>query len=59
MALCGQGALEAAADVACAFAQTNPDRGAKTDLACWDEFERRHPLVFSGMYQFWAQKKAD
>lgn len=50
--------FDVAADVARGFAQAFPDRSAKTDLACWDEFERRHPLVFSGMYQFWAQKKA-
>ncbi len=49
--------FDVAADVARVFAQAYPDPGAKTDLACWDEFERRHPLVFSGMYQFWAQKK--
>jgi SAM-dependent methyltransferase/Tfp pilus assembly protein PilF len=42
--------------VARAFAAAFPDPAAKTDLACWDTFERRHPLVFSGMYQFWAQK---
>jgi SAM-dependent methyltransferase len=50
--------FDVAADVASAFAQAFPGKDAKTDLACWDEFERRHPLVFSGMYQFWAQKKA-
>jgi tetratricopeptide (TPR) repeat protein/SAM-dependent methyltransferase len=50
--------FDVAADVARAFAQAFPDPGAKTDLKCWDEFERRHPLVFSGMYQFWAQKKS-
>jgi hypothetical protein len=26
------------------------------DLACWDAFEREHPAIFSGMYQFWVQK---
>jgi len=43
------------APVARAFASAFPDPAAKTDLSCWDAFERRHPLVFSGMYQFWAQ----
>lgn len=50
--------FDIAADVALAFAHAFPNPTAKTDLACWDEFERRHPLVFSGMYQFWVQKVA-
>lgn len=48
--------FDVGAGVANAFAREFPDPGAKTDLASWDAFERRHPLVFSGMYQFWAQK---
>ncbi len=29
-----------------------------TDLASWDAFERDHPGTFSGMYQFWVQRKS-
>jgi SAM-dependent methyltransferase len=25
------------------------------DLALWDRLEQRHPTLFAGMYQFWAQ----
>ena len=34
-----------------------PHDKAMTDLASWDAFERKYPATFSGMYQFWAQKK--
>ena len=27
------------------------------DLDKWDEFEKNNPKIFSGMYQFWCQKK--
>jgi SAM-dependent methyltransferase len=33
------------------------DRGAR-DLQAWDAFEREFPHIFSGMYQFWVQKRA-
>jgi len=48
--------FDAGAGVANAFAAHFPDPKAKTDLASWDAFERRHPLAFSAMYQFWARK---
>jgi SAM-dependent methyltransferase len=34
-----------------------PADPAMTDLRAWDAFERDHPATFSGMYQFWVQKK--
>jgi tetratricopeptide (TPR) repeat protein/SAM-dependent methyltransferase len=34
-----------------------PHDAGLTDLAAWDAFERDHPATFSGMYQFWVQKK--
>ena len=34
-----------------------PHDKTMTDLASWDAFEREHPATFSGMYQFWVQKK--
>jgi tetratricopeptide (TPR) repeat protein/SAM-dependent methyltransferase len=34
-----------------------PHDKTMTDLASWDAFEREHPGTFSGMYQFWVQKK--
>jgi hypothetical protein len=27
-----------------------------TDLDCWHALETDHPLMFVGMYQFWAQR---
>jgi tetratricopeptide (TPR) repeat protein/SAM-dependent methyltransferase len=33
-----------------------PHDRTMTDLASWDAFEREHPEVFAGMYQFWVQK---
>ena len=35
-----------------------PHDKAMTDLASWDVFEREHPMTFSGMYQFWVQKRS-
>ena len=35
-----------------------PDDAAMTDLDNWHRFEERHPATFSGMYQFWVQKRA-
>jgi hypothetical protein len=36
----------------------HPDDPSGRDLARWDAFERAYPQVFSGMYQFWVQKRA-
>jgi tetratricopeptide (TPR) repeat protein/2-polyprenyl-3-methyl-5-hydroxy-6-metoxy-1,4-benzoquinol methylase len=36
----------------------HPDDPSARDLARWDAFERAYPQVFSGMYQFWVQKRA-
>jgi tetratricopeptide (TPR) repeat protein/SAM-dependent methyltransferase len=33
------------------------DDATMTDLACWHAFECEHPAAFSGMYQFWVQKR--
>jgi tetratricopeptide (TPR) repeat protein/SAM-dependent methyltransferase len=35
-----------------------PHDEAMIDLASWDAFEREYPSTFSGMYQFWVQKKS-
>ena len=35
-----------------------PHDTGMTDLATWDAFEREHPGTFSGMYQFWVQRKS-
>jgi SAM-dependent methyltransferase len=35
-----------------------PHDKAMTDLASWEAFERDNPHTFSGMYQFWVQKRA-
>jgi SAM-dependent methyltransferase len=35
-----------------------PHDRAMSDLASWDAFEREHPATFSGMYQFWVQKRS-
>ena len=29
-----------------------------SDLASWEVFERAYPSTFSGMYQFWVQKRS-
>jgi hypothetical protein len=44
--------------VASQYRAINLDDHAMTDLAAWDAFERQHPGTFSGMYQFWVQKRA-
>ena len=43
--------------VATQYRMTYPDDPAMTDLASWDAFERQYPSTFSGMYQFWVQKR--
>ena len=35
-----------------------PATGAMADLDSWHIFETENPATFSGMYQFWVQKKA-
>lgn len=39
-----------------AFERSHP--GGTTDLDLWHRFESEHPHIFSGMYQFWVQKRA-
>jgi SAM-dependent methyltransferase len=34
-----------------------PEDRTITDLASWDLYERENPSTFSGMYQFWLQRK--
>ena len=38
------------------FRSIYDDKNAIYDLGKWDDFERKHPDIFSGMYQFWCQK---
>jgi SAM-dependent methyltransferase/Tfp pilus assembly protein PilF len=38
------------------YRTTYPADPAMLELANWDELESRHPWLFRGMYQFWAQK---
>ncbi|WP_293902721.1 class I SAM-dependent methyltransferase [Phenylobacterium sp.] len=45
-----------AADVRAAYRQMFPDDPGATDLDRWAEFERRWPMTFGGMYQFWVHK---
>ncbi len=35
-----------------------PDDTSKTNLDCWDLFERENPRTFIGMYDFYVQKRA-
>ncbi len=35
-----------------------PDDPAAVSLRNWSEYESRHPVVFSGMYQFWVASPA-
>lgn len=39
------------------YGLAHPDDRRQSDLARWDAFERQYPHVFSGMYQFWVQKR--
>ena len=50
--------FELEAVVASQYRATFPDDPAMTDLVSWDAFERQYPSTFSGMYQFWVQKRA-
>jgi tetratricopeptide (TPR) repeat protein/SAM-dependent methyltransferase len=38
------------------YAERFPGDKAMTDLDCWHALETDHPLMFVGMYQFWAQR---
>ena len=38
------------------FRSIYDDENAIYDLGKWNDFEQRHPDIFSGMYQFWCQK---
>ena len=49
--------FELEAMVASQYRTTFPADPAMTDLASWDAFERQYPSTFSGMYQFWVQKR--
>ncbi|OEJ68018.1 hypothetical protein BEN30_07050 [Magnetovibrio blakemorei] len=40
------------------FERDHPQPGALQQLACWHDFETRHPDTFIGMYQFWCQKSS-
>jgi tetratricopeptide (TPR) repeat protein/2-polyprenyl-3-methyl-5-hydroxy-6-metoxy-1,4-benzoquinol methylase len=39
------------------YSLANRDDPSGRDLARWDAFERTYPQMFSGMYQFWVQKR--
>jgi SAM-dependent methyltransferase len=39
------------------FREHNPDPAAMRDLACWHDFEQKHPRAFGSMYIFWVQKR--
>ena len=51
-------AFEVAPAIASQYRSKYPADTTMTDLAAWDAFEREHPSTFSGMYQFWVQKRA-
>jgi 2-polyprenyl-3-methyl-5-hydroxy-6-metoxy-1,4-benzoquinol methylase len=38
------------------FRSIYDDKNAIYDLGKWNDFERKNPDIFSGMYQFWCQK---
>ena len=39
------------------YSQRFPGDPAMNNLQSWDAFEAENPLTFSGMYQFWVQKR--
>lgn len=39
------------------FMEQYPDHNAMYSLTNWNNFEKSNPSFFSGMYQFWCQKK--
>jgi tetratricopeptide (TPR) repeat protein/SAM-dependent methyltransferase len=44
--------------VVAGFRARFPEDPSRTDLDCWDAFERENPGTFTGLYQFWVQKPA-
>ncbi|MBM3529320.1 MAG: methyltransferase domain-containing protein [Alphaproteobacteria bacterium] len=40
------------------YGERFPDEPTRTDLRRWHAFERDNPTTFSGMYQFWVQRRA-
>ncbi len=48
--------FELTPEVLGAFKQRYPATGSEKDLALWDAFEREHPNLFAGMYQFWCSR---
>jgi 2-polyprenyl-3-methyl-5-hydroxy-6-metoxy-1,4-benzoquinol methylase len=40
------------------YSERFPDDPARTDLDLWHLYERDNPWTFSGMYQFWVQRRA-
>jgi len=40
------------------FKELNPGKESVMSLPLWHQFELDHPNTFSGMYQFWVQKKS-
>ena len=41
-----------------AYLRRFPEDAAATRLDNWHLFELENPMTFSGMYQFWIQKRA-
>jgi ubiquinone/menaquinone biosynthesis C-methylase UbiE len=39
------------------YHQMFPDDPATTNLENWDKFEHKYPDTFTGLYQFWCQKR--
>jgi SAM-dependent methyltransferase len=40
-----------------AYRAAHPEDTTMTDLAAWHAFEQANPETFTGMYQFWCQKR--
>lgn len=38
------------------YDKTFPDDIHRNNFENWEKFEKKHPLTFAGMYQFWCQK---
>jgi SAM-dependent methyltransferase len=51
-------ALHCPPEVHAAFRAAFPDPAALTNLELWDRFEKQHPDVFRGMYQFSCARRA-
>jgi hypothetical protein len=39
------------------YNQMFPDDPTMTNLENWDKFEHKYPDTFTGLYQFWCQKR--